>query len=346
MTAHAEIIELKTGDTGEAIKAPFHEVFGLGAVKAAMRATGDPIMIDVLNPPTEEYAPFVEPKDPNYIFDIDLLRKIVVAMQLNMPLLMWGYHGTGKTTLAEQYCAHTNRPSIRVQHTVSTEESHVLGQLLVRGGATVFEPGPLTVAMKEGLVYIADEYDFALPSVIAVYQSVLEGKSLIIKEAPLDWRVIRPHPNFRFIATGNTNGAGDDSGLYQGTQIQNAASYSRFKMTIEVGYMAKNREAAVVCAQTRLHIDHATLLVEFAHDVRDLFKRSEISTTVSPRELISAGQLARVMAKPQEVNNPATGEKETKLRPDLRAGIELAFTNRLNPVDREAVSQKAQRLFG
>lgn len=327
-------------------KRPFHEVFELGEARAARRADGQPIMIDTVTEYTPETQGFLEAKDPNYIFNIDLLKKVMVAMQLNIPLLLWGFHGTGKTTIAEQFCAHTGRPSIRAQHTISTEEAHVLGQMVVKNQATVFEPGPLAMAMRYGLVYIADEYDFALPNVLAVYQPVLEGKPLIIKEAPPEWRVVKPHPNFRFIATGNTNGSGDDTGLYQGTNMQNAANYSRFRMTVEVGYMDAKQEAAIVCAQAKIHMDDADLLVKFAHDIRNKFASSDISMTVSPRELISAGQLARVMAKPREIHDPSSGEVTKKLRPDLRTGIELAFLNRLNAVDREAASQLAQRYFG
>lgn len=336
----------ETDTYSQPLKGKFHEAFELGNVKAAMKADGNPIGVTVLTDPSPELAAWLAPKDPNYIFNIELLRSVMIAFELNMPLLLWGYHGTGKTTVAEQYCAHTNRPVIRVQHTISTEEAHVLGQILVKDQETVFEPGPLAIAMKYGLTYIADEYDFALPNVIAVYQPVLEGKPLVIKEAPAEWRIIHPHPNFRFVATGNTNGAGDDTGLYQGTQIQNAANYSRFAMTLEVNYMPKKQEVAVVSAQAKLHHDHANLLVEFAQSIRDLFKRGDITTTVSPRELINAGKLAFAMAKPTEVPDPATGKKVMKVRPDLRSGIELAFINRLNPVDREAVTQHAQRLFG
>ena len=37
--------------------------------------------------------------------------------------------------------------------------------------------------MKHGWVYLADEYDFAFPQILGVYQPVLEGEALVIKEA-------------------------------------------------------------------------------------------------------------------------------------------------------------------
>ncbi|STS78544.1 porphyrin biosynthetic protein [Klebsiella pneumoniae] len=65
----------------------------------------------------------------------------------------------GKTSLPTQLCALLNRPVIRSQHTASTEEAHITGQILAREGTTYFEPGLLSLAMKNGWVYLADEYD-------------------------------------------------------------------------------------------------------------------------------------------------------------------------------------------
>lgn len=325
---------LSSWEVAKAEQKKFAEVFDLGAVKAAQNKRGEPIMIEVLGDRDsagtplgfgDEIAAFVPDIDERYIFNIDLLKTVMMAFTLRKPLLAWGMHGTGKTTVIEQYCARTNRPTIRIQHTASTEEAHVLGQYVLKSGETVFEPGPLAIAMRYGLVYLADEYDFAMPNVTAVYQPVMEGKQLIIKEAPPEWRVVRPHPNFRFAATGNTNGAGDETGLYQGTQIQNAANYSRFGITVEVDYMPERQEIAVVASQGQIHADDAEKLVKIATAVRTAFRGSEIGVTISPRELINAAQLGRVLG----------GE--------WKQGLDLAYLNRLNTVDRKAVRDMAQR---
>lgn len=310
-----------------ASKKPFAEVFELGNVPAAKNKRGDDIMIEVLGPPSAEFKQYLPDVDANYLFDIDLVKQVMMATTMNLPMLLWGMHGTGKTTVVQQYMARTNRPAIRVQHTATTEEAHILGQYTVRDGSTVFEPGPLAVAMRYGLAYIADEYDFSMPSVIAVYQPVLEGQPLIIKEAPPEWRFTRPHPNFRFYATGNTNGGGDETGLYQGTQMQNAAAYSRFGITVEVQYMNKAKETGVVASQGGIHGEDAARIVDFAKLVRESYQRNDIGVTVSPRELINAAKLGRALG----------GE--------WKQGLAMAYTNRLNKVDREAVLQIAQRIF-
>ncbi|CAO3459959.1 CobS-like protein [Azospirillum argentinense] len=313
-------------------KKPMHELFGFTDAKgqpvdAALNARKEPIQVTVLGSTGDD--DMVPERDPNYVFDIALTKCALMAMELNKPLYFWGYHGTGKTSLVEQICAATHRPWVRIQHTVNTEESHIIGQMAARDGSTFFEPGPLALAMRNGWVYCADEYDVAVPSVTAVYQPVLEpGKPLFIKEAPPEWRVVKPHPNFRIVATGNTNGSGDETGLYQGTQLGNAANYSRFAITEEVGYMAPKVEATIIKAQSQIDMKDAEKLVSYATEIRTAFKSSRIGTTISPRELINAAQLGLVMGS------------------DWKAGLKRAFSNRMSRTDRETAEQLAQRLFG
>lgn len=312
-------------DTGTAKRA-FHEVFDIDKkVAGAMNARGEPIPITVLT--SCDHPEMVPDIDDGYVYELDNLKNVMLALELNMPLYVWGHAGTGKTTLLEQICARTTRPMLRVQHTVNTEESHVVGQWVARGGETHFELGPLALAMKHGWVYLADEYDFALPSVLAVYQPVLEGKSLVIKEADAANRIIRPHPNFRFMATGNTNGCGDETGLYQGTSIQNAANYDRYGMVIQVRYMKPELEQRILVNQSGIDLADAKKIVDFANRVRESYDGNKISSTISPRTLINAAKLGL-------------------RRGSFRTGVGLSFTNKLSRVDREVVDGLAQRIFG
>ncbi len=327
-------------DVGE--RQPLTELFGFPADKVtnSQKQVMTARVYDKSTMDAEDLA-FLPDVDKDYIFNIDLTKIGLMALELNKPGLFWGFHGTGKTTQWEQICAHTNRPFQRVQHTINTEEAHVLGQWMVVSEVTTdaagnehvhavtkFNLGPLPIAMMRGHVYCADEYDFGLPSVLAVYQPVMEGKALIIKDAPPEFRVIRPHPNFRFVATGNTNGGGDETGLYQGTQIQNAANYSRFGITKQVGYMDAKVEAAVVAGKSGIRMQEATKIIQYAQEIRKSFTGGQISNTVSPRELINAAIFGVV-----------TGG-------NWREGLALAFANRLSPADNEVCDQFAQRLFG
>ncbi|WP_276122597.1 AAA family ATPase [Pararhizobium qamdonense] len=323
------------------------ELFGLDP-STALSSTNNPIMLRCLSEHHIEAEAYISQADPEYVFDIDLVKTVCLGFELAMNTYLWGYHGTGKTTVLEQCAARTGRPFLRVQHTGNTEEAHILGQYVVRTvmvdvkeigpegqwhivqrpqTVTEFQYGPLAMAMKYGMVYCADEYDFAMPSVIALYQPVLEGKPLVIKDAPIDQRVIHPHPDFRFVATGNTNGVGDETGLYQGTMIQNAASYSRFHITKEVKYMDPKQESLVLRSKAGLGKPDADKFVKVANAIRESFSKGEMSMTISPRELISASTLTIVFG-----NNP-------------HLGFRLAFINRCSRIDQVTVEQVVQRYF-
>lgn len=313
---------------GEARK-PLHEVFGIPEkTEGAMNKKGQPIPILVMSEHEDDFARSLVPdEDENYIFNIDYLKTCVMGLETNIPTYTVGHAGTGKSTLWEQICARTRRPMLRVQHSGNTEESHVLGQYLVKDGATYWEPGPLQICMKLGIAYLADEYDRAMPQVLSVYQPVLEGKQLVTKEAPPEWRIIKPHKNFRFIATGNTNGAGDETGLFPSTMLQDFANYERFGIMLKIDWMPEAQEIAVVAGQARIPHEDAKQLVKFAADVRKQVDGGNITAPVSPRALINAGQIG------------------IKFR-DYAKGLELSYINRLAQSDAEACRQVAQRYFG
>lgn len=303
----------------------FHEVFALGTGTAAMGTSGRAIPISVMGD-RPSFADMVPRLDPNYIFNVDILKSLMMAMEMNIPAFLWGHSGTGKTTIYEQIACRTNRPMLRVQHTANMEEEHIVGGWRLRDGRTIFELGPLPLAMKHGWIYMADEYDFGRPEVLSVYQAILEGKALVIKEADAANRVIQPHPDFRIIATGNTNGQGDETGLYNGTNLQNAANFERFGVVEQMPYMDKKLESRLISQQADIPLKDAEKLVDFAGRIRQEFDGGKIGNPISPRSLIYAAKIGVA-------------------RGNYKIGLEKSFINRLSSVDRESATQVAQRVF-
>ena len=284
----------------------------------------------------EDFKELVPKIDNGYVFDIDLLKTTLMGLEANIPTYLYGHAGVGKSTLPEQICARTNRRMIRVPHTGQTEEAQIVGQWTVKKhkdeetgklvAETIFELGPLPLAMKNGWIYLADEYDRAYPHVLSVYQSVLEGKALYIKEADAENRIIEPHPDFRIVATGNSNGAGDETGLYQATVIQDAATFERFGIVLRVDYMPPKQEVAIVQAQTNICKPDAEAIIEFCTSIRREHP-STISLTLGPRVAINIANIGI-------------------MRDDYKKGVEVAFANRLPESEREAALKIAERIFG
>lgn len=301
-----------------------HELLGV-TIKELGTKRGTPLQVSVnVNTPFPEFVP--EEKKGYVYGDFDLIKDIFMMLELGIPGYLWGHAGTGKSTLPTQLCALLNRPLIRAQHTASMEEAHITGQILARDGSTYFEPGLLALAMKNGWVYLADEYDFAFPQILGVYQPVLEGESLIIKEATPEWRRIAPHKRFAFIGTGNTNGSGDETGLYQGTNIQNAANFSRFGIVSNVKYMPNEAEVNML-VKAGIVDEYAEKMVKFANIVREGYEEHLISQPIGPRELLLSAKIGM-------------------MRGDFIAGIERSFINKLPSSSAQAAREVVQKIFG
>lgn len=323
-TKKTPIEALATAAKDQVVNKALHEVFDLKD-KAAKNVRGEAIPVACIENPT--HVEMVPEINDTYVYDVDDLKNVMLALSLGINPYVWGHKGTGKSELFEQIAARTNRPFTRIQHTANTEESHIVGMWTVKNGETVFELGPLALAMQNGWMYLADEYDFASPAVLSVYQAVLEGKPLMIKEADAANRIIKPHPNFRFVATGNTNGSGDETGLYQGTNIQNSANFDRFGMVLQKKYMPKAMEIAALNKRCGLAEADSKKIVEFASLVREAYDGSKISDTISLRSMIDAGRIGIC-------------------RGNFATGVQLAFINKLSRVDKEAVEKFSQRVFG
>lgn len=315
-----------------AASANLSELFELGDDPAAYTKEGGEIKVLVSS--VSEFPELVPEIDDEYVYPIEVLKNCVMAIDNDEPIYLFGHAGVGKTSLIEQICARTRRAFIRVQHTIDTELAHIVGQKTVEkhineDGQAIsvmgYEWGPLPLAMKNGWTYCADEYDCAPPGVITTYQAVLEGKPLLIMDAPEGERIIKPHPDFKFCGTGNTNGSGDETGLYQSTQLQNAATMERFAVE-QVSYMPKEKEIEIIEARTGALTTDAELVWRFCDKVRENFP-STLSLTIGPRVAVKIAKFGL-------------------MRGDMKKGVALAYSNRLPESEKQAADEIAQRIFG
>jgi len=137
---------------------------------------------------------------------------------------------------------------------------------------TVFVHGPLALAYKYGMVYLLDEYDQLESSCANAFNTVLEGGNLIIAETG---EVIKMHENFRFVATANSIGQGDMTGMYGGVKMQNTANLDRY-MFVTTTYMAPDVEKNIVMKYIPEE-SIASKFVSVANQIRKLHVGTELS---------------------------------------------------------------------
>lgn len=320
-------------DTGVAF---FHEAFKFPkSTKSAFTKAGKGIPCTTDSRATDGFEHMVPAWSDNYILNPELTKTVMMALELRTPIFLYGHSGVGKSSIFKQMCAALNRRLFRFQHTIDTEESHIVGQWVVKphidahGNAvsiTEFELGPLPMAMIHGWTYLADEIDRSSPTVLSAYQAILEGEPLIIKNAPPSMRIVKPHPLFAFAATGNTNGTGDQSGLYQATLTQDAATIERFGVVAMVDYPPEKQEIAMIAAATGLNEADAKKIREFADEIRNKAFPNIVSLTIGPRVAINIARIGMMKA-------------------DFVEGSMYAYCNRLPEAEKEAALGIAKRIL-
>jgi gas vesicle protein GvpN len=207
------------------------------------------------------------------------------------PLLV-GEAGTGKDTLIMHVCAKTNRPVVRVNFGSDVRYENLVGMYTLNENEEMeWIDGVLTHAVRYGWVFIADEINAAPPeSTMPLHQVTEEGdrSGLLLRE---ESEVVQPHPQFRFVATMNPPTG------YGGANQLNDAFKSRF-YTIQVDYLDPDREADLIKTKTDnndLESKQIERLCKMASRLRSQYKRQDISTPITTRELIKSTNLAEVM---------------------------------------------------
>ena len=231
--------------------------------------------------------------DDTYQFRLKHLVKFLSTIMFGNNVWLHGHTGTGKTTFAEQVAARLQFIVMRLNMDSNMDSSDVKGSkdLDVKDGApiTVFTEGILPQAMVRPCWFVLDECDAGRADVLFVIQRALESKGLIITED--GGRLIKPHEHFRFIATANSRGQGDEHGWYQGVRPMNLAFLDRFGAFIEIGYLDKDDEIRMIqTAYPALTDTEAKEMCQFSQEIRKAFMGGEISTTLSPRGLHAMAQ--------------------------------------------------------
>lgn len=90
----------------------------------------------------------------------------------------------------------------------------------------VYEYVPLLLAVRYGGILLINKADLLSPEVAVGLNGVLDGAPLCLPEN--GGEVISPHEMFRIACTANTNGGGDDTGLYQGAVRHNLVLLDRY----------------------------------------------------------------------------------------------------------------------
>ena len=229
----------------------------------------------------DESESAIPEKHPDYVpfgFYKDLLS--IVKSKMFYPVFITGLSGNGKTLMVEQICAEQKRECIRVNISIETDESDLLGGPTLVNGNVVNRDGPVLIAMKKGAILLIDEVDRGSNKLMCL-QGILEGKPYYNKKTG---EVVYPSSGFNVIATANTKGRGSEEGRYL-SQILDDAFLERFPITVEQEYPDAKTERKILTPLIE-DKDFVECLVKWADIVRQSFDQGATDEIISTRRLV------------------------------------------------------------
>lgn len=195
-------------------------------------------------------------------------------------VLLTGPSGFGKTTLAYLFAAKTKREFVKVDMSLVTEASEILGSLALVDGTTQFNETPFTQAIKKGnCVILLDEINRAYPNVTNPLLGLLDDTHSVTY-AGTTYNVA---PNTVFVVTANIGSQ------YTGTFKSDAALLNRMNFTCTVGDLPPEEEAKIYVNKTGVDRAQAVAIVKALIDCRSTFVGSPID--FSPRTGISIARI-------------------------------------------------------
>lgn len=210
----------------------------------------------------------------------------------NLPLLIKGPTGCGKSQLVAYMAEKLNRPLVKVACNEDTTAADLLGRYLIKGMETVWQDGPVTRAVKEGALLYLDEIAEAREDVIVALHPLTDHR----RELYLDRlnETLQAPKEFMCVASFNP-------GYQRGLKELKPSTRQRF-VTLLLNYPSASVEIEILSELTKIDTDSARRLVQLADKVRgqpQLGLRETVSTRllVHTARLIQAGLTSRKAAR-------------------------------------------------
>ena len=198
-----------------------------------------------------------------------------------------------------------------------------------------FVDGILPQAVAGPYILLCDEIDFVRPDIAYVMQRALEGNGIMITED--SGRFIPPHSMSRIVATANTIGQGDASGIYEGARNQSMAMLDRFTIWLKQDYLADNvKEQLLKEKFPELPEEYRDIVLGYVIDHENAFKEKRIRQPITPRGML---ELARLMSWHLELYN------EQQRREIISETFETVVFNRHTDQERDVIVELSKRFY-
>lgn len=202
------------------------------------------------------------------------------AHQNNLPLLIKGPTGTGKSRFVEYMAHQFDQELITISCHEETSATDLIGRFILKGMETVWQDGPLTKAVKNGSILYLDEVAEARPDIIVAIHSLTDHR----RELYIDktGETVKAHEDFMLVASYNP-------GYQKGFKELKPSTRQRF-VAISFNYPVAEQEIEILIKETKIDSKIAKQLVNIGNKIRNLTELG-LAETVSTRLLVDAALL-------------------------------------------------------
>jgi nitric oxide reductase NorQ protein len=254
---------------------------------------------------------------PNYVSQSNEEQVFAAAFRAKIPLILKGPTGCGKTRFVE-YIAHTlGVPLITVSCHEDLTASDLLGRFLFRDNETVWQDGPLTLAVRYGGICYLDEIVEARKDTTVVIHSLTDHRRTLYIDKTGE--LIHAHPDFMMVLSYNPGYQSIVKDLKQSTK-QRFASLVFDHPPVEL-------EREIIHTETGLDRETSTQLAEMGAKIREL-QGFGLEEGVSSRLLVYVGRLMQEGLDAVEASTVAVAQTltdDSEVLASVRDVIQLYF---------------------
>ncbi|MCU7960659.1 MAG: CbbQ/NirQ/NorQ/GpvN family protein [gamma proteobacterium symbiont of Bathyaustriella thionipta] len=202
------------------------------------------------------------------------------AWRNQLPMLLKGPTGCGKTRFVEHMAAQLGRPLYTVACHDDLTAADLVGRHLIGDGSTYWNDGPLTRAVREGAICYLDEVVEARKDTTVVLHPLSDDRRILPIERTGE--TLHAPPEFMLVVSYNPGYQNLLKGMKPSTR-------QRF-VSMRFDFPQAAREQKIVMRESGIEAEMAARLVQVAHNLRAL-KDHDLEESASTRLIIYTARL-------------------------------------------------------
>ena len=224
---------------------------------------------------------------PNYISQGNEEEVFRHAHRTHIPVILKGPTGCGKTRFVEHMAWELKLPLVTVSCHEDLTGSDLVGRYLLKDDQTVWQDGPVTLAVRQGAICYLDEIVEARKDTSVIIHSLTDDRRMLFVDKTGE--VVRAHEQFMMVLSYNPGYQNIVKDLKQSTKQRFAA--------LAFDHPDVETEVKIICTESGLDEPLSRKLAEMGQRIRSL-KGYGLDEGVSSRLLVYVGRLIRAGLDP------------------------------------------------